>query len=777
MLLNNFKIINMKRIITLLSLSLLLFNTSTSQISVSGKILTETGLGIEGVVVGTGSQSVTTDANGNYSLILTSGDDYTITPNFDGFLLNGVSTFDKVKIEQHVLGVEQLDSPYKMIAADINKSGTITSGDAYDLYNALLFITPYFPNNTSWRFVPADFVFPNPANPFESAFPEVVNLNALNNDITDLDFIAIKVGDVNGTVTSNGTPTPTSLIKGYIYADENNNCQNDNGEPSLADWLLVAKNSSGDQFFGKSNNYGHYSIYAEPGIYDVFVVEPNALWDACTDSVAGVVVTPQVNGIADFGAHAVDLCPYMEVNLTTPFLRRCFNNTYYVMYTNKGTEASIGSTVEVTLDDFFTNIGSSLPWTSVNGNTYTFDIGDVPVGHSDYFIINFTLDCNAVLGQTHCSSAHIYPEPPCTPVPPQWTGGDIEITAECDGPDVKFTITNNGDDMTTPVNYIVIEDIMIQMTGNVQLNSGDSVSETFPANGKTYRMTANEVSNHPFETIASAAIEGCGTNGNGTFSLGFINAYPLSDEEPFEDEDCQENLGSFDPNDKTGFPLGYDAERYIEKGQDIHYRIRFQNTGSDTAFNVVILDTLPPTLDPATIRIVGFSHPMDFDLLGSGVAKFQFSDILLPDSNVNEALSHGFVKFVISQRPELELGTTIQNDAAIYFDFNDPVITNKTLHTIGEPLIEVTSSHSLLPDVGLQVFPNPFDTYATFKIDGLNLKEGKINLMNSNGQVVRSEKFQGSTFEFDGSDLPRGIYFFNILTGGTSIANGKIIIH
>ncbi|MEZ4932467.1 MAG: hypothetical protein R2788_10150 [Saprospiraceae bacterium] len=52
---------------------------------------------------------------------------------------------------------------------------------------------------------------------------------------------------------------------------------------------------------------------------------------------------------------------------------------------------------------------------------------------------------------------------------------DLEITAECDGPEVKFTITNNGDDMTAPVNYIVIEDIMIQMNGNVQLNSGDSV--------------------------------------------------------------------------------------------------------------------------------------------------------------------------------------------------------------------------------------------------------------------------------------------------------------
>lgn len=775
MLLNNFKIINMKKIITLLSLSLLLLNTTTSQISVFGKILTETGLGIEGVTVGTGSQSATTDANGNYSLTLTSGDDYTITPYFDDFLLNGVSTFDKVKIEQHILGIELLDSPYKMIAADINKTGTITTADANDLYNALLFINPFFPNNTSWRFVPADFVFPNPNNPFESAFPEVVNLNALNNDITDLDFIAIKVGDVNGTVFSNGTPA--SLIKGYIYADENNNCQNDSGEPSLADWVVFAKNSSGDQFYGKSNNLGHYAIYAEPGIYDVFVVETNSLWDACIDSVAGVVVTPQVNGVADFGAHAVDLCPYMEVNLTTPFLRRCFTNTYYVMYTNKGTEASIGSTIEVTLDDFFTNIGSSLPWTSVNGNTYTFDIGDVPVGHSDYFIINFTLDCNAVLGQTHCSSAHIYPEPPCTPVSPQWTGGDIEITAECDGSEVKFTIINNGDDMTSPVNYIVIEDIMIQMNGGtIQLTSGDSVIETFPANGKTYRMQANEVSNHPFETIASAAIEGCGTNGNGTFSLGFINAFPFSDEEPFEDEDCQENTSSFDPNDKVGFPYGFDAERYIEKGQDIHYRIRFQNTGNDTAFNVVILDTLPPELDPATIRIEGFSHPMDFDLLGSGVAKFQFSDILLPDSNINEALSHGFVKFVISQKTGLELGTTIQNDAAIFFDFNDPVITNKTLHTIGEPLIEVTATHTSLPDIGLQVYPNPFDTYATFKIDGLDLKEGKINIMNSNGQIVKSEKFQGTSFEFNGVDLPTGIYFFHISASGTSVANGQIII-
>ncbi|MCI4650971.1 T9SS type A sorting domain-containing protein, partial [Phaeodactylibacter sp.] len=130
--------------------------------------------------------------------------DYTVTPQRDGDYLNGVSTFDLVLISKHILGVEPLNSPYKRIAADANNSGSITTLDLIQLRKLILSISTELPNNTSWRFVEASYVFPNPENPWQEAFPEVVNINNLPaTGISGADFIAVKIGDVSGDVVAN----------------------------------------------------------------------------------------------------------------------------------------------------------------------------------------------------------------------------------------------------------------------------------------------------------------------------------------------------------------------------------------------------------------------------------------------------------------------------------------------------------------------------------------------------------------------------------------------
>jgi hypothetical protein len=100
------------------------------------------------------------------------GTDITITPHLDENPLNGVTTFDLVLITKHILGIQLLDSPYKMIAADVNNSSTITTADMIQLRKLILGIYDDFPNNTSWRFVDADYVFPDPTNPWLQEFPD-----------------------------------------------------------------------------------------------------------------------------------------------------------------------------------------------------------------------------------------------------------------------------------------------------------------------------------------------------------------------------------------------------------------------------------------------------------------------------------------------------------------------------------------------------------------------------------------------------------------------------
>jgi len=174
---------------------------------VSGGIITEYGLAVEGVEVnlsGNLTMLYMSDEKGKYSFGgLEMGNDYTITPHLDRYPMNGVSTYDLAMITRHVLSQQLLDSPYKMIAADVNNSRSITTLDIIQLRKMILGIEGSFPSNTSWRFIDAAFNFPNPQNPWQTSFPEIVNVNDLEGDIS-ASFIGIKVGDVSGNATASG---------------------------------------------------------------------------------------------------------------------------------------------------------------------------------------------------------------------------------------------------------------------------------------------------------------------------------------------------------------------------------------------------------------------------------------------------------------------------------------------------------------------------------------------------------------------------------------------
>lgn len=181
--------------------------TGVPLIALNGRIANESNMGLENAQVelnGNMTGNTTTGANGTYQFAgLPIGNDYTVTPISNSSPLNGVTTFDLLLINQHILGSTPLDSPYKIIAADANKSGSITVSDIVELRKLILHMTDLLPNNASWRFVDASFSFPNPNNPFAAIFPEVCNVNDLTASSPSVNFIAIKVGDVNGTAVTN----------------------------------------------------------------------------------------------------------------------------------------------------------------------------------------------------------------------------------------------------------------------------------------------------------------------------------------------------------------------------------------------------------------------------------------------------------------------------------------------------------------------------------------------------------------------------------------------
>ncbi len=148
-----------------------------------------------------------TNNDGNYTFAgaLPPGSSYELIPVKDDDPLNGVSTFDLLLINKHILGIEPLNSPYKMIAADANDSRSITTFDLVELRKLILGIYTELPAVPSWRFVPADFEFSDPSNPFKTVFPEKILATNVLADRLNENFVAIKVGDVNGNAVANAT--------------------------------------------------------------------------------------------------------------------------------------------------------------------------------------------------------------------------------------------------------------------------------------------------------------------------------------------------------------------------------------------------------------------------------------------------------------------------------------------------------------------------------------------------------------------------------------------
>lgn len=184
--------------------------TSTANLRIVGAVKNESGAGIENVKVdlnGRGNllSSLLTDPSGQFNFFgLVAGHDYSIAPSLNEEIDNGLSTFDLVLISKHVLSVKLLDSPYKIIAADANRSGNVSTLDLVALRKVVLRVDDKFPNNnTSWRFIDKKFQFPDPMNPFSTPFPEAVNFNNLSSTQLAADFVAVKVGDVNGSAKAN----------------------------------------------------------------------------------------------------------------------------------------------------------------------------------------------------------------------------------------------------------------------------------------------------------------------------------------------------------------------------------------------------------------------------------------------------------------------------------------------------------------------------------------------------------------------------------------------
>lgn len=167
-----------------------------------------------------------------------------------------------------------------------------------------------------------------------------------------------------------------------------------------------------------------------------------------------------------------------------------------------------------------------------------------------------------------------------------------------------------------------------------------------------------------------------------------VNITPIdNDEFPGDNTDTvrQAVTSSYDPNDKAETHAGIISPQQVSKGEPLTYLVRFQNVGNDTAFTVAIRDTLDANLDWNSLEMLSASHTYNLQIKDGNKLTWKFENILLPDSNINEPGSHGYISFRIKPLKTLVTGDVIHNSASIYFDFNLPVRTNIETTTVKLP--------------------------------------------------------------------------------------------
>ena len=387
------------------------------------------------------------------------------------------------------------------------------------------------------------------------------------------------------------------VISGKVSLDESHGCIPDTAQTGLAFWNIIVE---GENFFraGISGPNGEFRYSVPEGEYTVKAQPPGTGWELCEDELNVIVDANQLTDTIDFLSQAAASCANLSLDLSTPLLRRCFENYYTIRVRNTGPQASTGTELVLYLDPFFEFHSATIPYQQLDATTVSFDMGTLELNADVTFRIYFKLSCDAKLGMEHCLSGKI---------------------------------------------------------------SGD-------------------------------------------------NACPA--ERTFVSE-CQANIGSFDPNDKRSFNQSGRESDQVDKDEFITYHIRFQNTGTDTAFTVRIIDPLSTALDLSSLEMLSSSHPYTYEITDGPALVADFKHILLPDSTTNEPASHGFLKFRVKPLPSFDYGTTIPNKADIFFDFNEPVLTNEVVTAI----LPAVGIHEQPEQIHFTVYPNPAKNKLELQID------------------------------------------------------------
>ena len=581
-------------------------------------------------------------------------------------------------------------------------------------------------------------------------------LNSVHSTDAQTGWAVGVLGTILTTITNNyiNPETLSTVISGKLFEKTTVNCNPSN----IPVPNRLIKTEPGP-YYGISGPNGNYEIRvplsAQATLYTLKTLEfQSSSFQINVVCPADNQYSITVDTIADtlseknFGFE-ITPCHHLDVQIGSSRRRRCFENTTSVSYLNQGSLAAPDAYILVEFPHWVRPVSASRNYIAINDSVWRFNLDTVSEGESGSFTIIDSVLCGNIniLGLSECTKATIYPAPNCPSG--SWNGASLFTSGKCVGNGkVLINLANRGTgDMQDSTSYRVYLDSILVFQKRVKLVQNDSLLLQVQADGKMVHLEADQVADHPTQYSVVLNVEGCALPTQ-TISTGFVNKFPQP-QSPNSKIHCLPIRGAYDPNDKAVVPQGFTSQHVIPFDTRLEYLIRFQNTGTDTAFTVYVIDTLDGNLNPETLEMGAVSHNYELSMQtvksGKTFLRWQFNNIQLPDSGANQLKSNGFIQYRISPKANLILGSQVRNNAEIYFDFNPPVITNQTLTTYNTLIFTDPSLNdhvqivTALPgklspkQLGVNLYPNPVtDNLLTANFS----TKGGLALFNAQGTLV-----------------------------------------
>ena len=570
-------------------------------------------------------------------------------------------------------------------------------------------------------------------------FTNLRSLNCSNNHIAELNM---------PTVTYYTSPTPRTSAKIYLRC-ENNLLTSLDFSPISCSYVYV--------YFAGNPNLTQVNIKNINTRYNVYSMEncPNLHYICMND----------YNTVVSYGAVFSQIDPALLTNISI---------NSYCSFNPGGTYNTITGTFALDVDNngcdendyHFPNAKIQIVSGTTTGATFANPLGKYsfftrsgnfvvsPVFENPYFTVsplsatlNFTESDGSTQTQDFC-------------VIPNGVHNDVEIVLiPIDrarpgfNSHYKLIYKNKGNQtLSGSINLIFDDAILDFVTADPALANQTSntlnwnYNTLIPFESREIDFTLNV--NSPMETPAVNIGDVLNFNAS-------IN--PISGDETMADNTfalAQTVFGSYDPNDKTCLEGNTMTPEMV--GGYLHYLIRFQNSGTAAAENIVVKDIIDTTkFDITSLQLTSASHPQVTKITGNKV-EFQFENINLPAEIDNEPASHGYIAFKIKTKANLTIGDSVENKANIYFDYNFPIETN-TATSVVTPLL----SNGTFENASVTIAPNPTKNLVHITSKGIITA---VELFDAQGRVLETLMTNKEQVDFDLSQKANGVYFVKIYT-------------